>query len=219
MAKAHVCVQCGNNLAHIRAHREPHYGFALVICPQCGYSCVRRRHPLVAGWRRTKGIIPAARALIVRFAVLAFLIIITVIQLETISDFIGHRDGGWWSLLAWRHAAMTVAAFVGVPTTAGIMLGFLLYHLRPVVAWASWGAIFICLMGAAVIADMIHSMLVESTSISAMTIAHSLLTFLVMWTAAWPGLLLGRVCAFAYERWLTKRRHALRGRLRQGRPL
>lgn len=67
MAIAHVCVQCGWDLARVRPRREPHYGLNIVRCPKCEHACVRRKHPLDAGWRRFRRADFALTLLFLRF--------------------------------------------------------------------------------------------------------------------------------------------------------
>lgn len=61
MPLAHACISCGTSLSRVRAQRDPHYGLPLVVCPTCTRACVRRRHPLQAGWRRFRATLHAIR--------------------------------------------------------------------------------------------------------------------------------------------------------------
>jgi hypothetical protein len=45
MARSHVCLACGHDLARIRAAPEPEYGWWIVRCPVCATVAVRRPHP------------------------------------------------------------------------------------------------------------------------------------------------------------------------------
>jgi hypothetical protein len=51
MVISHVCVECGHDLARVRARHDPHYGLPLVHCPGCGKVTVRRMHPAWRAWR------------------------------------------------------------------------------------------------------------------------------------------------------------------------
>lgn len=53
MALSHTCLSCGFDLARTRAAIDHALGLPIVTCPHCGWSCVRRRHPLVVAWRQS----------------------------------------------------------------------------------------------------------------------------------------------------------------------
>jgi len=49
--RSHICPSCLTELARIRAVPDPHYGLAVVVCPECSLACVRTKHPDRAFWR------------------------------------------------------------------------------------------------------------------------------------------------------------------------
>ncbi|MDQ7013330.1 MAG: hypothetical protein Q9O74_05460 [Planctomycetota bacterium] len=50
MARSHICMGCGKELARLRAPPDPHYGLPVVVCPGCGLACVRRPRGGLARW-------------------------------------------------------------------------------------------------------------------------------------------------------------------------
>ena len=51
MAISHLCISCGFDLARVRVRPDPFYALPIVICPDCGDTAVRRRHPMQQAWR------------------------------------------------------------------------------------------------------------------------------------------------------------------------
>jgi hypothetical protein len=64
MPTAHVCPACGGQLAALPAAPDPIYRLRIVVCPGCREAWVRRRHPILAGWRRMRQIAFALATLI-----------------------------------------------------------------------------------------------------------------------------------------------------------
>ncbi len=63
MAMSHVCMVCGQDNARVSARLDPVYGLPTVVCVRCGGRSVRRRHPIIAAWRRFKRLDLALSAL------------------------------------------------------------------------------------------------------------------------------------------------------------
>ena len=70
---SHACPCCGSDLGRRRVGLDPVYALPIVVCG-CGHACVRRRHPLIAGWRRARRSILALLALGVQCLVLGVLV-------------------------------------------------------------------------------------------------------------------------------------------------
>lgn len=51
MPTHHACHSCGYPLSRIRAAPDPHYNLPVISCPECDTSVVRRRDPMVQGFR------------------------------------------------------------------------------------------------------------------------------------------------------------------------
>lgn len=64
MPLSHACTRCGMELCRLRAAPRSAGCPAVVVCPRCGVACVRRRHPLVSGWRSARRATAAAAGLV-----------------------------------------------------------------------------------------------------------------------------------------------------------
>jgi hypothetical protein len=134
MAISHACLNCGTDLATVRAVREPHYGLPLVICPCCGSAAVRRRHVIQQRWR---GFLQVMRSLIAMLGQLAALIlcigaVITLcilIQKET-RWFLGGASTEPIAACLPAVMVIVVAVLAGVWLTAGLA------HWKRLWAWA-----------------------------------------------------------------------------------
>jgi hypothetical protein len=130
MAIAHICLQCGTDLAHARPVREPHYGWRLVTCPRCGWHVVRRRHPVWSKWiwlrRIDWALTVMAVHLLIGLGMLAAALSMPPLVLLMIVTF---RPGSsdWITGAAWLGAAFVSAA---VATGAWLTVAF--GHLRRV---------------------------------------------------------------------------------------
>lgn len=51
MPISHTCPSCCNELGHLRAVPDPHYGLGVIVCPRCDHACVRTRHPDRVYWQ------------------------------------------------------------------------------------------------------------------------------------------------------------------------
>lgn len=51
MSVHHACHSCGYPLTRLRAAQDPHYQIPIITCPECDTSVVRRRDPIVQGFR------------------------------------------------------------------------------------------------------------------------------------------------------------------------
>lgn len=133
MAISHACLNCGTDLASVRAVREPHYGLPLVICPGCGAAAVRRRHIIQQRWRSLlrakKSLIALACQLMALILCLGSTIALCILIVEYPRWFLG--DASTEPIAACLPAVMViaVAVLVGVWLTAGLA------HWNRVRAW------------------------------------------------------------------------------------
>ncbi len=159
MPVAHACISCGTSLSRVRARRDPHYGLPLVVCPTCTRACVRRRHPLQAGWRRVRATQNAIRHA-------GFLTIATSVFLAgaifgaaLTLDFFRAMGTSWTRLhedvLSGRVASWTIPGWMrgsGEPFSpimlvlfavlGGLVLGFGLTHWRKWMLIPLWVALW-----------------------------------------------------------------------------
>lgn len=147
MPVAHVCISCGTSLSRVRAQRDPHYDLMLVVCPACGVACVRRRHPLQAGWRRFRTAQNSVRhAVFLTIATIAFLagsIFGAALTLDLFraigtswtrlhGDVLTGRVSGW-RVPHWMQGSgepFSPIVFVFFSSLAGLALAFGLTHWR-----------------------------------------------------------------------------------------
>ena len=152
MPLAHACPACGHVLTHVRADYVRDFRAPVVVCPECTFAAVRRRHPIAAAmrlwWRRAW----AAYGLAWRGVLTSVLAIGTTILVAYIGDeldgaglgvselgaqLIGihPRDAGWDHLFeSGGHVMLIIgacwAALVGAVLTGGLS------HLRR--RWVPW---------------------------------------------------------------------------------
>jgi len=135
MAIAHVCLQCGWDLAHVHPCREPHYGLAMVQCPRCGHRVVRAPHPLRQVVKRLLRFDAAATALVVQSALVGWFTVASVtILLGAV------MLGAEWTRR--QHAPDWTLTYLGSSALVCVLLGAWLRaglgHLSRVRAWAAW---------------------------------------------------------------------------------
>ncbi len=145
----HACTSCGHDLTRIPARPDPFYRLPLVICPDCRTPAVRRRDPLITGFRTAR---KAVRAVLILFVQTALLIGTTAASVALIRDITEvavdrhdknpllvfltapgelHRDAVGPDL------AVSTLALLLVAGLTGAWMRSALAHLRPVPAWLS----------------------------------------------------------------------------------
>jgi hypothetical protein len=72
VARSHVCIACGHDLARLHAPPDPHYGLPVVVCPGCALACIRRPYTGVALWRSAMRV----RRMVVRLFVRLVLLVL-----------------------------------------------------------------------------------------------------------------------------------------------
>lgn len=144
MSIAHVCSECGCDLARTRPVRDPHYGLPLVSCPRCGRIAVRQRHPVTLHWRQTVRIVRALLTLIVQSILLiAFATFNTVAAIGVVASLdhnVTHKDR--------PYIAIFYVIAVGVlPLTIGTWLTVGFSHLRWWLVWIGWALLIGVIVG------------------------------------------------------------------------
>lgn len=128
MAISHICLDCGTDLALVRAVREPIYRLSLVICPECGRAAVRERHPILAGWRAMIRLSRSIGALIVQLALLVIflgsLTAVSVLVVEYPGWFLGGASPD--PFIAW----LPMLIVIGPSVVLGVWIGATLPHWR-----------------------------------------------------------------------------------------
>jgi hypothetical protein len=136
MAIAHVCLECGWDLARTRPRREPHYGLMLVSCPRCQAASVRRVHPVWARWRQLVRVDSALRVLvtqvgfIVLFTFITTMTCIGALMLMAEVRRVGAAPHGAIAFLIWALGIL--------PMLIGTWLTAAFSHLPAWKAWLGW---------------------------------------------------------------------------------
>jgi len=145
MADSHLCLSCGSDLARVRARQEPHYGLPLVICPACGAAAVRRRHPLVRGWRTLRQLGTSAGVLAFQVAALgAGVGLVTSACIALGEDLVRGRLGR----LETDQMATLLLMLVILSVALGTWLTAGLRHWRRSAAWVFFGGLVLVLLAA-----------------------------------------------------------------------
>jgi len=138
MAIAHVCIQCGWDLARVRPVRDPHYGLPLVICPQCHGTCVRRRHPIQQKWR---AFLRLKTSLCAMFWHAVLLMLLLMFNVSTVVGLAEAAQGNRFSELLDERREVPVAFAVGLAVVlliTGTWLTAGLAHIRRWKVWMGW---------------------------------------------------------------------------------
>lgn len=227
MAIAHVCIQCGLDLARVRPQSrrdDPYYGLPLVICRRCGHSAVRRKHPLQQKWRHLRRLFLAllviglqiAAAQVAGAATIAFVVGAASEEFE-----IPHDQDVQYAIAA---AFVAIALFTGAWLTVGFR------HLRWYFVWPGWTLLMMCFLfiitfniayvgrggglgisfGTMAFAERLQYATLELF----LPMASAVLLIMI---AATAGIIPGRICLWflnlirsAYWRWRRRRLRAIR---------
>lgn len=125
------CLQCGRDLANVRARREPVYGFFIMRCDRCGTVAVTRRPEQRRRRRRARHVTVAVLTLAAQLALTFGLVIVTTAFCVEIAKGINHVGG-------WPHRAGERALLIGgaivLPVTLGMWFRLGFAHWRRGVA-------------------------------------------------------------------------------------
>lgn len=88
----HACAACGHPLHRLRAVSDPHYGLGVVVCPGCRAAVVRRRDPVVqgfrTGWKTARALLTVGvQGLVLTLGVIAATMLIRSIARSAMLDF------------------------------------------------------------------------------------------------------------------------------------
>jgi hypothetical protein len=148
VAISHVCMECGLDLARVRAAPDPHYGLPMVTCPRCARACVRW-HPSRIGWRGARRVRRAAVGLAAQVVILLGSAAITTIASMSMAverftprtvaqDFMAVLRGDEDLLMSGPLVA--AGALLGWAVLVGLWLSATLRHLGAPRAILLWGA-------------------------------------------------------------------------------
>ena len=152
MPAAHLCRRCGYDLARQRARREPNYGWFVTQCPDCNGWAVRRRHPLVTGFR---GLRRADWALtVVVFNLLAGLGLAGILASGVVGIVRGTSDRSLASLWS-DDRGLLITLLVLIPIAFGTWLRAGLGHWPRRAAWLTAAALVLAIVTVAVWLDAI----------------------------------------------------------------
>lgn len=135
MAIAHLCIQCGFDLARIRAQRDPHYHLPLVVCPRCAHACVRRMHPLQRAWRTFLRMDRAIWLLFWHAALMLLLIVLNVSVVVLLAQNAASPTEWYWI----QRVTLGYSFVFQIGTGMWLTVGFA--HLRARWVWPAWIAI------------------------------------------------------------------------------
>lgn len=145
VARSHLCMGCGDELAHLLAPPDPHYGLPIVVCPGCGLACVRRPRGGAAGWQTFLRAFAAGRRLLLGGGLLIALLALGTVMCSGIAsgldeavrgkqytalfgpdEVVKARLRNWWAL----EGFWIVPVWAGVWATVGLAAGACFPHWR-----------------------------------------------------------------------------------------
>ena len=137
---SHVCLQCGRDLARVRAVPEARYGLPVVVCPDCGWACVRRPHPFQRWWRTARRLDLALTVLVLQVVAVAVLLP----GMVSGAAGLAYLADGHWGDADMVQARWFVVAGAGVatPLVIGAWLTAGFRHWRPLAVWSNWMVLF-----------------------------------------------------------------------------
>ncbi len=143
---SHICLDCGWDLARVRAFREPRYGLPLVLCPRCGAAATRRRHPAIMRCRQFWRAIHTAVALVSQLGAFSGLCTLLSVCCVVIADDLrrGRMPGPTDALSRGLVIGLVLLLCVGV----GAWLTVGLAHWRRWIAWSSFSIWMVLVVGA-----------------------------------------------------------------------
>jgi hypothetical protein len=137
MAIAHICLDCGWDLARLRPRKEPHYNLFIVHCPRCESVSVRRVHPMMRMWKSIRRVDWALTMLVAQLILTAAFTVANLIGASSVAV-------GLWTIYR-DNAGDDVLWFIMVPlliiaplTGAWLTAGF--SHISAWKVWLGWYA-------------------------------------------------------------------------------
>lgn len=230
MPSSHLCVQCGFDLARIRAQRDPQLGLWLVQCPECErFAARRRQHPAVLWFRNFRKLDWTLGLLAVQTVLLFFATLFTMMAIVYTAEELFSRS------FERQQIEIAIIYFI-IPALVGLWLTAGFPHLARWKVWLGWGGWILSIVAVSFTMQMLDAMGnwawygYGNAPIAGMTVANRWQRALEasdasMWlqgliylpwqlVALWVGWPLGR-----FARWffLTVRRTMFRYRLRRRR--
>jgi hypothetical protein len=222
MAIAHVCPQCGRDLARRRPQLEPHYNLRLIFC-ECGWATTRPMHPILRSWRQILRLYQSLTTLSGQLMAIAAIATTNVFAATWIAAT-WMKDDNIHDVLQWRFWLLW--PLLVVPVVTGSWLSAALSHWRYLSQWLAWAAFITLIMTFIfLIIPRVYAMQYRAgirlvppgptAGLSAMW-TRSLLVFAAMMFISLIGVPLGSAIRVAYghrriNRW-KRRRRRLRAR-------
>jgi len=148
MAISHVCLNCGRDLARVRASLDPAYRLPLVHCPTCPSVWVRRREPMAARFGAGRRVVRAGGALVLQLAAAWIILLVLAGSIAGVAHamsearlgFVGAAHALWEGTPAMGaprtdlhgdRGFVLAAGVIGASIIAGAWLTATLRHARP----------------------------------------------------------------------------------------
>lgn len=133
-------MQCGLDLSRTRPRRDSRLALPIVICPECRWAIVRRRHPLATTWRASRRVTRAAAIVLLQLLLTCFFAAVVVSRSRQLSDVIRANES---TLVASLLASYTIDTTGGSPDTRQISVAAATIWLAVSVLTGAWlGAAF-----------------------------------------------------------------------------
>lgn len=145
VARSHICLGCGTELAHVAAPPDRHYGLPVVVCPRCTLACVRRPFAGRARWRTFLRTVATSRRLVLGAWMFCLLTLLGGVFCAAIADGLSnalrgqpfgaflHPDGlvrtklhNWWT----RDGIWVIPVWATLWSTLGLFCGVWFSHWR-----------------------------------------------------------------------------------------
>ncbi len=215
MAVSHLCLNCGTDLAHIRARREEHYNLPLVTCPECSTTVVRRQHPVQEQWRSLLRLKTALGWLTAQSITAAGLLAAVTGLCIGFRYALAHNEVDFSNS---DTVIGTAAMFILLPLAVGIWLTAGLSHWRRPIAFGTFTALVCVLLSVDVIIGpfLTHlpgmfGLVIDEVAPRSEMFFERLTILAVIVTVALAGIPTGRLLlsihrAFVRGRWRARRR-------------
>jgi len=224
MAISHVCLECGFDLAKVRAQRDPEYDLWIVRCPRCANCCARNPKLIGRAWHRILRVDMALSILLVQGLLLILFVSVNVAALNAATKLVDEATAGLWGD---NHTAVLIIVLVTAVCT-GAWLTAAFGHVARWRMWAGWSAILVVFvlvsgpndrLGMELSARYGGEPFVDWIMRCAVVLSIIALLVAAYMFAAIPGVVPGRVLraghsAFRRLRWRMRRRRRRRWMVR-----
>ncbi|MCK4872964.1 MAG: hypothetical protein KAS72_09585 [Phycisphaerales bacterium] len=203
MAIAHVCMQCGRDLGRCRPLRDPYYHLPIVICPDCGYACVRQLHPILRLRRRELRLRVSLRVLTIQLLCLLLLALANWSGAEFLLDYISYSQPIAYLLHA--DPFVLVGSGLIIPLLTGIWLTVAFPHWKYGMQWVAWVLLIVILISLdPIVVPSIKHLIPNSaeapwrSDVRFADAGSQLAAFGVMLAVSLTGILLGKMILLVY---------------------